>query len=299
MYPNANDTPMSYSNTMLRLKKSSIRVTDIASQYWCEKQMELSSIHGWPFTKAMKAGKEIHAQLQEKAFDHVAAKPLTFADSFYKIALEDILCIKRLNETGMCREFRIYGSINGYKIAGSIDQMELDGGKVKIIEHKTVQKRNSLDEVSTRPHRVQALVYKKLLDDIINREYTFANFSASYGVDRLFMSEEFMKELEKSGGQRKEMTNTYAWKKMFEEAAALKGTSEDITVRYLDKATGEVIENLEVRYSKEETDRYITNAMKYWNGQREAMPVVESENWKCNSCRFFGKECKVWWKDGT
>jgi len=38
--------------------------------------------------------------------------------------------------------------------------------------------------------------------------------------------------------------------------------------------------------------------MKYWNGEVKARPVSEEEKWKCRFCRFYGKECKVWY-NGT
>ena len=48
----------------------------------------------------------------------------------------------------------------------------------------------------------------------------------------------------------------------------------------------------------EEAQEAIKYVLQFWNGERESAPVKEAEKWKCNSCKFFGGQCKVWWTPG-
>ena len=66
-------------------------------------------------------------------------------------------------------------------------------------------------------------------------------------------------------------------------------------IRYINQFTGEEIKQHKMEYKKEEMDGIIRYVLKYWNGERESARVPEQEQWKCNYCVFFGKECKVWW----
>ena len=49
----------------LRFNRKNIKVSDIASQFYCEKKVELGYIHGTLKTEEMKIGKEAHEKLIE------------------------------------------------------------------------------------------------------------------------------------------------------------------------------------------------------------------------------------------
>jgi hypothetical protein len=83
---------------------------------------------------------------------------------------------------------------------------------------------------------------------------------------------------------------------MFEEIVAMPELSGMLQIRYLNRGSKELVSDMKVNYDKVMLDEWLQYSMKYWNGEREAQPVPESEKWKCNICRFFGKECTVWYK---
>ncbi|MDE1845956.1 MAG: PD-(D/E)XK nuclease family protein [Candidatus Micrarchaeota archaeon] len=285
-----------------KLKKNSILATDIASQFWCELQMELNYIHGKEYTKAMAGGAKVHKALEKEAHVAIEAEPQGYADFLYKEAYENYLAYKSLNEKGIGREIKVYGSINGFKVSGKIDELKVKDGKVVIVETKTKSLNAKLDgsnvkeikETTMRTHKVQIMVYKKLLEDLWKREYTYQNFYTSYGIGKMLLSEKFLKQLELLSIPE-EMRNLNAiYGLMFEQLYKIPQVSDTLIISYVDRATGEEFASVAVEYNKDDFDKTLKDIMGYWLGERTARPVTREENWKCNWCKFFGNECKVW-----
>jgi exonuclease V len=70
--------------------------------------------------------------------------------------------------------------------------------------------------------------------------------------------------------------------------------SDTLCIKYIDQFTAKEIDKHKFEYDPKEMQDIIKYIMKYWSGERKAMPVPEEEKWKCNYCMFFGKECKAW-----
>ncbi len=118
---------MAEESVLSRLHKTSILVTDIANQFWCERQMELNYVHGKKFTKEMAKGKKIHEALQDEVYVPLTIEPVTYKDYMYKTAYENVMSLGSLKANGVCREVRVYGSTNGYRLSGQIDEMKVKG----------------------------------------------------------------------------------------------------------------------------------------------------------------------------
>jgi exonuclease V len=285
-------------NNLQRLNKKGITVTDIASQFWCERQMELNALKGREYNVAMAKGSAVHKELQMQVYRQLDAKPSTYADSMYKAAYENNLSMHSLVGKGICREFKVYGSINGYRIAGKIDEMRIRDGGIEIVENKTTRKGNSLSEASTRPHRMQAMLYIRLMKDMMSGTYAYENFERSYGIERLALSEKFRMDLAALGIPEADASISAVCRKMFDNARGLPEVRNDAMIRYISsEGEGREIQSeVRVPYSEADFSEKIGHAMGYWNGDREAEPVAKDESWKCGFCRFFGKECTVWWR---
>lgn len=284
------------SGVLSRLGKSSILVTDIANQFWCERQMEYNYLYGKKYTKYMAQGKQLHEALQDEVYVPLTIEPVSYEDYLYKTAYENYRSLRSLKETGMCRELRIYGSLNGYRLSGQIDEMKNVGGKVKVIERKTTDANRQLTEVYTRPHIMQVMLYRKMLGDIKAKNYTHENFAKIYGLTKSGLSDTFKRELHAMGVREELIDTTAIFKTMFEEINTMPDLSNRLEVVYVDRFSGKQISSMEIEYNEQEVMGNISYAMKFWNGERESAPVAETENWKCNFCKFFGKECKMWWK---
>ncbi len=289
---------MEPKSTLEKLGKKSISATDIASQFWCEKQMELNYLYGRKYTKEMAKGAEIHAELHAETYVPLAIEPINYTDFLYKEFYENYLSLKGLKEKGVGREIKIYGSINGFRIIGKIDELRIEKGNVVIIENKTKETRYALSEAVVRPHKIQVMLYKRLLDDIIEKRYTGENFENTYIKGLKPLSERFVDELNALGIEKELQSIEGIYKKMFGEIYTMPQVSNSLELHYIDRFTGQKVESIKVTYDKEKLESLLIDAMKYWNGEVKARPVSEEEKWKCRFCRFYGKECKVWY-DGT
>ncbi len=281
-----------------RLRKSSISVRDIAAQLWCEKQMELYILHGTPFTQAMAMGRQVHAKEQEKVFVKLPVEPVTWFDRLYKWAYENYNGIMNMQKKGYCREVRIYGSINGYKVSGQIDELRLDNNKVVVVEDKTISDIGSKNGVGQRvdSDKMQLSIYKKLIDDIKHGSYTYDNFARSYEIEGKTLSAQFIQGIRTLGIKDELLNLDGIYKKMFDAIAKMPEISEIVRLRYLDRSTNELITTMDMQYDRKNLDAYLSDAIKYWSGQRDARPVSEENKSRCMSCKFFGKQCTVWWR---
>ncbi len=285
---------MAHENNLQKLGKKSLTASDISAQFWCERQMELNAMHGSRRTWAMKKGASIHKVMQDEVYEELKAEPMNYADRLYKEAYENCLNISRLKAEGVCREIKIYGSINGYTIVGKIDELRLVDGKIMIVEDKTTKHAEDISEEKMRPNKVQIELYRKLLGDAVDGSYSYANFSSTYRIEGMQLSEEFKDSLIDQGvGQ--DMTGLRAiWNRFFDLLKTFSGMSDNMEINYRSRQTGDLLVKVNMVYSKQRPDKEMIHARGYWNGERESLPGVEEEKWKCKMCQFFGNRCTVW-----
>ncbi len=284
---------MSGSSVLARLGKSGISVTDIASQYWCERQTELNYIYGKTQTDTMKKGNEIHEELHKPLYVKLEAQPVNYADFLYKVGYEGYSALANLPSKKVAREIMIFGSINGYRLTGQIDELRIENAETVVSETKT-KTGGKINSATLSLHKIQVMLYKMMLDDIRSQRYTYKNFYNIYGLKNMSMSSEFKEEVSKLGiGVELDLEGIY--KMLFEQLSALPPVSNTLEIDYIDRSSNSETERVRITYDKGELDGIIRHAMGFWNGERESQPVPESEKWKCQRCRFFGKQCKVWW----
>ncbi len=280
---------------MEKLHKSSISITDIASQYWCEKQMELNYIYGKRINNAIRQGKALHEELEEQVNIPVILQPKSYADALYKGLYTSYMSIKALKENGKTREVSIYGSENGFKLVGKIDQLEIKGDKLIIMEDKTRGNDNLPTSAQQSTHKVQVMMYYKMLRDVKEGSYTARNFEAAYRLNSLVLTSEFKRQLDALGVSEQLQGLSQIAAAYFSELSSTPELSDTLVIRYINQFTGKEIKVYRIKYNDSELDGTLQYVMKYWRGERDAMPVPKEENWKCRFCVFFGKECKVWW----
>ncbi len=283
---------------LARLNKpnSSISVKNIASQKWCEKQMELYMKVPYS-TPAMQSGAAVHTTMQEKVYVKLVAEPVTWQDRQYKWAYENYAGLSKMSDDRYCREIRIYGSIDGFKISGQIDELLLSDGKVMIAEDKTILGEPGKVSLRFESDKVQSFIYKRLVDDIREGRYTYATFAKQHDILGRSLSPAFKKAINELGVKPELQTLEGIYTKLFEKLVSLPETSDKIELRYLDRDSKELLTDLYLPFESKQLEEYLNDAMKYWHGEREAQPVPEKEQWKCKMCKFFGKECKVWWTE--
>lgn len=282
-----------YENNLQKLHKKAISASEIASQYWCEKQMELKALYGGKRTYAMQKGSSVHREMQMEVYEEIAAQPQSFADRLYKEAYDNCLNLTRLKKEGNCREFKIYGSLSGYTVVGKIDALKVVDGRIMIIEDKTVRD-PEVDEVKMRPHRIQVMLYRKLMGDILKGLYTYQNFANVYKIEAMVLTEPFREALISQGVGEDTASMVRVWNNVFDLLCAFAGVCDTMEINYIDRDIRRTVMTVGVQYDEDAANTQIAHIMKYWNGERQALAVVEAEKWKCKMCQFFGNQCTVW-----
>ena len=285
-------------NVLSRLGMRRIAVSDLSGQEWCEKQMELSHLHPKKPTVEMASGSAAHYEMQKRVYVSLEIEPRVYPDRMYKEGYEAYVNLAAMRSKGVCRELKIYGSVNAYEIAGKIDELKLEKGTVSIIDDKAVdaEKAGASDYVP-RTYAVQLSLYRKLLSDIRSRRYNYENFASSRKLGSMPLSKEFEMALAEIGIRDSLMSIEGIYKKMFEELYALPEISSRLELRYIDNRSREHLKSIFIQYDEKQLTDVLRDCMKYWNGERDARPVPMKERWKCKRCRFFGNECKVWFEE--
>ncbi len=281
---------------MQKLHKTSIRATDVAAQYWCERQMELNYLFGGKITKEIKQGKQLHEALESETNVPIVMEPRSYADVVYKTLYTSYAALQALLNNGRSREIQIYGRINGFDMAGKIDMLEIKDGSTIVWEDKTKASDNLPSDPQFLTHRVQIMLYKRLIDEIRNGKYTVQEYKKTHGTSRLVPTSQFIRQLDALSIGKELQTVDAVADSYFEEYMKLPDLSPKLKIRYLNQFTGKEIKTYEVDYDADEMGSMLDFALGYWKGERESLPVPKEEAWKCNYCVFFGKECKAWWK---
>ena len=269
------------------LNKSSVTVTDIANQSWCEYKVFLSCTQKEGQTKAMRIGEAIHMNLQKEVYKELSVEPVNYPDVFYKNAYENILTMKSVVDNGKGRELKIEGDIDGFTIRGKIDELLVENGETVIVENKTTNRENGTHMDALREmHSVQAMVYRMLFKDILEKRYTFKRYYDTNGVSRMKLSPQFVQGL-KEIGIKDDMINIGAiCLSMFEGYQQLPKISDTLMIRYLDRGSREVIEEVRIKYDAQWLKKILDRDFLFWNKKKSPEPVPKEESWKCKSCYF-------------
>ncbi len=175
--------------------RSSIYVTEISSQEWCEMQLDLklrTNKGRLPETVEMKEGRAVHlaAELEVHALEEVR---ITSREDALGLKLLNLRhAALSLNECGVAREVPVFGWVGGGAgcggeggggdggvtdrggggervwVTGVIDELRLqDNGKVGMHELKTRTKPSLPSPAQQRCTHLQLMLYKSLWDQLV------------------------------------------------------------------------------------------------------------------------------------
>eukprot|EP00371_Babesia_bovis_P000105 XP_001608752.1 hypothetical protein [Babesia bovis T2Bo] len=269
-------------------KNWSLSVTDLSAQLWCEKQIELVLITGRKrVTKEMELGTERHEALELEDHDIVEVEVFTNEDYLGIKLLNSINLLEQLMSSGKCREVWVFGNFHGYVIRGIIDQLEIITGangkkQILISDTKTRKQRKKPSMSQVQGASLQVQTYGIILEELRNNNVKFEKLYESFECDKLapFVSEELVSE-----GCLAKLEQRFL--KMF---ASLPEIATTMQLSY--EHGGEVFETSEIPLQKESTMYTIQYLCDFWEGHRQAEPVVKRESWKCKICEF-QDECEV------
>lgn len=270
-----------------------IDVKTISAQFWCEKQVELRFLYDIDEEVGyIRKGRDRHEELQREVADLVEIPEVEKIEDIIGIKLHNAITgLLRLISGGRTRELPIFGNIDGWFIIGFIDELEISNGRLHLIERKTRKGDGSPPPAQQLPHKVQAMIYYKLLSRLQNEDVDYGKeILDAYSLDEnTEMSDKCLKLLVERGLLRKKDIE-------FERNLRRKATyfvnvlkrlpplSRSIKIIYESQKTKKVIDIVEFSFDEKWVDEKIDFARKYWIGRREAYRVSDKNKWKCKYC---------------
>ncbi|KXJ88120.1 exonuclease V a 5' deoxyribonuclease-domain-containing protein [Microdochium bolleyi] len=107
--------------------KKPLTVTDLSSGAWCELQYAyvLSRLPGGRKTRtaAMRGGTAVHQKLEDQVHTAVRVSVARKEEAFALRMWNAVQGLRTLRETGMTREFEVWGTIDGEVVNGVIDEL--------------------------------------------------------------------------------------------------------------------------------------------------------------------------------
>ncbi len=282
------------SNRLEESGMNRIGVTTLCSQLWCEMQTELDLRYGKKRTETMVQGGKRHRELHEEVAYLVPVETRTMADHVAVLFQNMATDLSRLLREGLTRELFVMGSIPPLRVIGQIDELVLRDGEVFIRDYKTRRTPRLPSRWQQRCEEMQLMFYHRLLSEIACGEFTLDDALGFFDLDRNdSISGSFLSTISAEGLQLHSYNASEIGEQAFSLAARLPPISERFAVTYehqeSKKRIGEHVFTLDdPRFSRE-----LGFILEYWRGEREAIPVGESNRWKCRFCEHVSR-CPVW-----
>jgi exonuclease V len=269
-----------------------LSVTHISQQFWCERQVELSLEFPREDTAETLAGKDIHKAYLLELVTEAAVETLTDADAAYVLLLNVRNGLEQLMSEGITRELYVFGRAAGFPIAGIVDELSLKDGQVILLDHKTRMKPTLPPPPSVKPTEVQVMLYRRLLGDLRNGDYSYEDYTADAGIDDMaIISDELKLQLESAGMAVEDVSVGRLGRDVFGLFRELPPLSDFLIVRYIHQATGDHIGDKAVLYDPRFLAHKLSHAGQFWEGQRKAVRAGFREKWKCNYCEYKESLC--------
>jgi len=273
-------------NLIQEYRPYGIRITDLSSQLWCEKQLEFSLEKGKKETEVMSKGKERHTELHEEIATLVEVEPKTIADHVALKLYNIKVGLTRLTIEGMTRELPIFGKINSLFVVGTIDELNLVDNQLFITDTKTRQRDTMPSEAQKRTTRFQLMLYNKLIQDCVCGKFCTTELLNFYGFKQ---SDEISNDLRKQF-----MTLRIKLKQNIKKLAdesfglfqLLPIPEKTLNIRYEFQQNRKSIGIDKFSFEQSVFQRNCNFVEEYWLGKRKAVPVGINNMWKCKFCEF-------------
>lgn len=273
-------------NLIQKYRPSGIAVTDLTAQLWCEKQLEFSLKHGRKKTQEMQKGKDRHQDLHEEITVLVPVKLKSIEDHIALRLHNCLVGLTRLLKKGMTRETPIWGKVNSLFTVGVIDELVLKQDKLIIIDTKTRTSDKMPSEAQKRTTQFQLMLYKYLFDSINESKFTTEDLLQFYGFnEKNKITQEFQKQIDDLGNKIEpnilKLSNN-----LFSLIKKLPKIDPNLKIRYENQHSKKLIGVDNFKFELSELKRNCDFVEEFWLGKREAIPVGETNKWKCNYCEF-------------
>ncbi|PKA66936.1 Exonuclease V, chloroplastic [Apostasia shenzhenica] len=267
-----------------------LTVTDITATEWCEKRMEFVVLRGKPGrTKAMIAGSNRHAQLEEEVVEKIEIQTNSVEDSWAVKFLNFIAGVNQLLFEGLTRELPVIGFVEGIWLKGVIDEVQMPTREVLtnplLVDTKTRVKLTLPSEAQKRNSRLQLMCYKYLWDTLVLNSFPKEQFFKYFCLNPdCILSEDVNKYIVSLGLPAKTLEDVVTYFK--DTCCVLSPAQEQLLLRYELQSDHSLLEEYQFEYEEDWLKARIRECIMFWSGEREANYVEDSENWKCRYCSF-------------
>jgi exonuclease V len=271
---------------------SHLNVTHISQQFWCERQVELSLEFPREDTEGTMAGKEIHRDFLLELARETVVETETRDDAVFVLMLNVRNGLEQLMSEGITRELYVFGRAAGFPVAGIVDELSIRDGRAIVLDHKTRMRPTLPPPPSVKPTEVQVMLYRKLLEDLLEGRYTYEDFAMDAGLEKPGdISPGLKEQLEAAGVVFEGRSVERLARDVFEAFRRLPPLSDFLIVRYIHQATGDHIGDKAILYDTKFLAHRLSHAGKFWEGQRKAARAGFRERWKCNYCEYKESLC--------
>jgi exonuclease V len=270
----------------LNYRQYGLKVTDLSSQLWCEKQLEFSLLKGRKKTAEMQQGEQRHQDLHEEIAVLVDVEPKTLEDTVLLKLHNSYVGLHALSKEGMTREIPVWGTIHSLDVVGVIDELILEKGTLKIVDTKTRRSNRMPTEAQKRTTRFQLMLYKYLFDALTKGAFTSSDLLKFYHLNKKSsITEDLQNQLQSLGEQIEPNISTFA-KTVFTLFQQFHEIHNIFEVRYEHQASKNTIGIERFEFNAHELNSNCAFAKDFWVGKREARVVNDQNRWKCRYCEF-------------
>lgn len=271
-------------------RRRALAVTDIVASEWCQKQMEFTLVRGKPkATKAMKAGTDRHAQLEEEVVKRVEINVKEREDIWAVKLMNFIVGVNQLLFEGLTRELTLFSFVQGVWMVGVIDELHLPTTEYVhspfLVEIKTRSQSTLPSEAQKRNGKLQLMCYKYMWDTTISHNFPASRFYSFFGLNSHYiLSEEVQGLAATSGISAKTLDDLVMY--YGNTCATLSTAQDELLLRYEFQGDNSLLGEEKFTYDSTWLMSQLKCSLEFWLGEREPNYVSPDEDWKCRYCQF-------------
>ncbi|GFP81005.1 exonuclease v chloroplastic [Phtheirospermum japonicum] len=270
---------------------SPFSVCDIIETEWCEKQKEFKLLFGeHEITKAMKAGKARHAELEEEVMPRAKVGVKSAEELWARTFMKSIYGVNQLSHYGLTRELPIIcRAEESIWIVGKVDEIRMplssSNGFVTLVETKTREKATLPGEAQIRKGRFQLMLYKHMWDMLVAGNFSPQEFIDNFSLNPNHkLSPKVIEHAAKSGFPLQTLNDLVTY---FGNSCCLQPQADNqLLLRYELQEDQSLLGEEKFWYDADWVKAQIKSCLEVLVGEREARYAPQDERWKCKCCRF-------------
>lgn len=193
-----------------------------------------------------------------------------------------------LNNGTLAREIPVFGAPFGEDVfmVGLIDELRFDPESytIDLSELKTRTSKTHPSKCQQKLHEVQAMLYKKLFDDLVKGVTSKELVARHLKLDLMRPLGESLRQHVDNHGLSA-LSLGHLMDHVFQMVQGMTCISQ-LFIEYVFQDTQETLSHNEVQYNELGTETQFKYYLQFWRGKRSAEGVDIEDAWKCQRCEF-------------